>query len=273
MCFTKVDGRYTAPGSEVTCAPLPPGIPPEGDMDPGAIRMRILELRTWCARVEDEIAAAEMQTSAKVVDAGLDSLRQHTDDLQKLVDAKERIVQSLRLRAFSQLHELRLEERQHLSRCIALRRGLAAFDSDSTAATSSQDDGGYPATSQPATASADGWKELSNQVGHLDHFLAALHTGAANADAHADALKMDAVRADGVAAGQARQEIEALSRSIAEARAELARLREGPQGGDDDAAQDASLAILHDELSKLRENKRALEADCEALRRALTAAS
>lgn len=273
MCFTKVDGRYTAPESEVMAGPPPPQNPHEGETDPATIRMNILELRTRCARVEDEIRSAGMQTSSEPVDAGFSSLRQHNDELQKLLDAKERIVQSLRLRAFSQLHELKLEERQHLGRCIAMRRGLAAFDADATAATSVEDDGRQLTTSQQSTANMDGWKELSHQIAQLDDGLAALHTGAADTVAHGDALQMDAVRAEGVAADQERQEVEVLSRSIAEVRAELKRLREGPQGGDDEAAQDASLATLHDEASKLRENKRALEAECESLRRTLMAAT
>jgi len=221
---------------------------------------------------------------------GLRSLRECIDTLQKALEQKQRATQVLRLRSsFSQVHELHLEERQGLNRCISLRRQLAAVDPSTDvvdtcttqlAPSHALDFLQTDSTSSQALRTGDvagtRWLELEALTSEVAAEAASLQAMVEDSLGLSGALRQETEEAEARAASREAEELVELEHSVEIARAELARLREGRAGKGssavDETALKATIGRLQDEASALQDTKAALEADISELRRTLRAA-
>lgn len=280
MCYTKVSKPWTPTGvalppSAVADVPRPPG---PIDISVEALQARVLELRSQCAEVEERIlekssSAANSQPSGHISQW----LRRQVDTLHATLEQKQRATQALRLRAsFSQAHELRLEERQSLGRCVSLRRQLAAVDPSAAVVSTAEEARGPRALRQKklneqttdAGSKRNGWSEVQQLTSSAAAEVYALYTKLEAALDDTTARQRDAERSEHEATSREAAEYVELERSIEAAKAELAKLREGQGSGAEDAALDRAISELQEEASKVREAKEALEADVAQLRRA-----
>ena len=231
-----------------------------------ALKEMVLRLRSERAAKEQEIlSAATLPLDFDSSGSSLSQLvKQYLAELETLLEAKQRATQALRLRAhFSSASQFQLEERQGLSRCVALQRRLAALDSSGTE---------REAPSRPVhrtgASGGDGpgrgWSSLEDAMTTLSALLAALAPRAGEALKAVCVVQTQAESAPGPTSRE-QQEHEELERSIAKAREEIVQLRNGRGNGEGDAASEASLLALHEEASALRAAKSQLEEDVQAL--------
>ena len=235
---------------------------------------------TRCAEVEQQlILDGERQPvdRSAVTGQSLQSLRQRVDALHGALERKQRSTQALRLQVnFTALHELRLEEKQGLSRCVSLRRQLAVVDPQTVPTARPKE---VRPRNLAEAAEPDGWSDLAALIADIAAELTNLQACAAEALNERVAQEREAESIDAQTASRDAEARTELEGHVEQAKAKVRQLRErraaqgGSAGGSiaEDAAADTVLRDLQASASRLLEEKSALEEDVDELARTLRA--